>query len=182
MRRNAVLAWLAGAALLAAAFYFCMERRSHFLVCTTCGKLRITSRWVVPLIGVGLPESHREEDTRLSCLLFELDVVKEHEHEWVFGHGINYRAGTGPGLSLEPNTRVVEVEHFLRWVAKSLGTNDVERWRAILLDPQHPINFGGVLISEDSPAEGFSDTRSFEEWWHNHHDSLEKLVKELRER
>jgi hypothetical protein len=180
MRRNAVLAWLAGAALLATAVYFCTERQSHFLVCTTCGKLRIVSRRVIPLIGVRLPESHREEDTRLTRLLFELQVVKEHEHEWVFGHG--YRVGTGPGLSLEPNTRVVEVEHFLRWTAESMGTNEIERWRAILLDPQHPIHFGGVLVSEDFPAEGFSDRRSFEEWWRNHRESLEKLVKELRER
>ncbi|MBM4030685.1 MAG: hypothetical protein FJ291_02745 [Planctomycetes bacterium] len=182
MWRSVVLTWLAAAALLAAALYFFTERRSHFLVCITCAKLRITSRWVLPLIGVGLPESHREEDTRLSRLLFELQVVKEHEHDWVFGHGLNYRAGVGSGLFLEPNTRSVEVEHFLRWVAESMGTSEVERWRAILLDPQHPVNFGGVLVSEDFPAEGFSDKRSFEEWWHNHHDSLEKLVKELRER
>lgn len=79
--------------------------------CDKCGKTREMIEWQVPLMPLTIARSSNESDTALSRVLRDNDIVKEHEHRWVFeggaGNGIFCAIGRGRYAR-----RVAESEDF----------------------------------------------------------------------
>jgi hypothetical protein len=159
--------------------YLAVDRQKYYSVCTKCGELQITSQLVFFGSRI-LHRTHREEHTSLSRLLYEHDVVKEHKHDWVFGHGS--RSGCGPGYFLNWYTRHPMVAAFMRLLIECEGRDEVGKWRAIVLDAEVLTNLAGPLVEEGFPLEGFAHKDEFKAWWREHRKGLEERVKELRER
>ena len=133
---------------------------SYFSVCRVCGQRRHSTELQIPLARVTYWTFNRDEPTAVSKFLISRELVKQHEHEWVFGHGRgNGCSASGPALMMSSRLASEDNVRFLDILLKFGRKAEAEKWAQRVTDPRYR---GAFPFMPD--RELLSD-KDFDSWW-----------------
>jgi len=144
--------------------------------CWYCGMVKHSEERFFPFMRATIFEYSNVEHTKLSRCAARLELVPDHEHEWILcrGQGVGY-SSYGGGEDMQEAVNSVRVVHLLEGLGR-YGDRGAARelLKALLQCGWNDKPFMETSAALRSvPCRGFDSRASYEKWWRKHGTELQ---------
>jgi len=146
---------------LPAVFWY---RTDYYDVCPLCAEKRDVQEWLVPFTYTPYYTYYQAQATPLSETLKELNLVDEHDHHWLQGHGNGpgFREIYGEGFLISHGLITSSMGEFVRLIDRFGDDEEMAYWFARITRPEH--SYVVRNIADKCVARSYADAEAFHEY------------------